>query len=85
MAITIRNITEKQIQLAKDISGKGTAASGVVACVDIAFSQVETIAKLRDQVKALEQKCNHSDAVMSRLASAADEALCIVRQRNLLQ
>lgn len=84
MAITIRNITEKQIQSAKDISGRGTASAAVTDCIDIAYHQTEMIAKLLDQVQALEQKCHHSDAVMSRLASAADEALCIVRQRNLL-
>lgn len=83
MAITIRNITNEQIETAKALSGKRTASSGVVACVDLAASQAEMIAKLRSQVNDLEEKCKQSDGVIRSLGEAADQALTVIRQRRL--
>lgn len=84
MALTIRKITDQQIESAKFLTGKGTASAAVVECVDLAFklynqdqSQKQEIARLKERVALLER-------VQAKLANAADEALCIVRQRELL-
>jgi hypothetical protein len=85
MAITIRNITDEQIQMAKDLSGKGTASAGVVACIDIAARSVERTIVQDAQIRELKEEVAHLNRIMERLASAADEALCIVRQKELLR
>ena len=85
MAITIRNITDEQIELAKLESGKGTASAAVVACVDKCAKRGRQIEHLMSEIEKLREKLAHSDRVMARLSSSADEALCIVRQRDLLQ
>lgn len=84
MALTIRKITDQQIESAKFLTDKGTASAAVVACIDLAYqyhnrdkSQQEEIRRLKERVQLLER-------VQEKLASAADEALCIVRQRELL-
>ena len=84
MALTIRQISEEQKETAKQLTGKGAASAAVTACVDLAASQKgtierqsETIAELRERVAMLERS-------QRRLAEAADEALWIIRQRELL-
>lgn len=84
MAITIRKITDEQIETAKRLTDKGTAAASVVACIAVADkstrlveSQSETIQELRDRVR-------HLEMIQGRLANVCDEALTIVRQRELL-
>jgi len=85
MAITIRNITDEQIELAKLESGKGTASAAVVACVDKCAERGRRIEQLMSEKEKLREQLAHSDRVMSLLSSSADEALSIVRQRDLLQ
>lgn len=84
MALTIRQISDEQKEIAKELTGKGAASAAVVACVDLAAQQARRIeiqnqelAKARDRIRQLE-------GVQDRLAQAADEALCIIRQRELL-
>jgi hypothetical protein len=85
MTITIRKITDEQIELAKVESGKCTASAAVVACVDKCAKRGHQIEHLMSEIEKLREKLAHSDRVMARLSSSADEALCIVRQRDLLQ
>ena len=84
MALTIRNITPEQIETAKALSGNGTASSGIVACVDLAASQFDRLRSQEREIEKLREKLAHANRVFERLASSADEALCIVRQRELL-
>ena len=83
MALTIRNITPEQIETAKNLTGKGTASGSVVACVDMANRLFTK--NLAQKIRELEEKLAHANRVFERLASSADEALCIVRQKELLQ
>lgn len=85
MAITIRNITDEQIEMAKNISGKGTASAGVVACVDIAARSLERCIAQDAKIAELREDLAQRERVMSRLAASCDEALTIIRQKELLQ
>jgi hypothetical protein len=85
MAITIRNITDEQIELAKVESGKVTASAAVVACVDKCAKRGRQIEHLMSENEKLREQLAVSDRLMACLSSSADEALCIVRQRRLLQ
>ncbi len=85
MALTIRNITPEQIEIAKNLTGKGTASGSVVACVDMANRLFTKNLAQKQKIRELEEKLAHANRVFERLASSADEALCIVRQKELLQ
>ena len=85
MAITIRNITDEQIETAKNISGKGTASGAVVSCIEIAARSLERSIVQDVQIRELKEEVAHLNRIMERLASAADEALCVVRQKELLR
>lgn len=84
MALTIRNITQEQIDLAKEISGKGTASGAVVACVEIAQRRIDRCNAQEQEIRDLKDRINHLERIQAKLANAADEALTIIRQRELL-
>jgi hypothetical protein len=85
MALTIRQITDDQIEMAKAITGKGTASGAVVGCIDIAQRRIERCIAQDAEILALREQLAHSRRVLDRLASAADETLTIVRQKDLLE
>lgn len=85
MAITIRYITDEQIETAKGISGKCTASGAVVSCIDIASRSLERTIVQDAQIRELKEEIAHLNRIMERLADAADEALCIVRQKELFR
>lgn len=84
MALTIRNITEEQKQQAMAETGCGTASASLVYLIDLAASRRRVIDQLYKENDELKKRVQHLERVQERLASAADEALCIVRQRELL-
>jgi hypothetical protein len=84
MAITIRQITDDQVEMAKAISGKGTASAAVVACIEVAGRRIERCIAQDAEIAALREELAHSRGVINRLASAADEVFTIVRQKDLL-
>lgn len=85
MAITIRNITDEQIELAKSESGYGTASRALVECVELAASRRRLMDDLYKRNDELKERIRHLESIQARLANAADEALTIIRQRELLR
>lgn len=85
MALTIRNISEEQKEKAKALTGKGAASAAVTSCVDLAVEYKDRWEKEQRENARLRDELRHMQDVMSRLSSAADEALCIIRQRELLR
>lgn len=83
MALTIRNISDDQIEMAKAITGLATGSGSVVACVELAVSQSKMIAELESQVSRLQAKCNRSDRILESLSGSADEILTMIRQGEL--
>jgi hypothetical protein len=84
MALTIRQITDDQIEMAKAITGKGTASGAVVACIDVATRHIERNILHDQEIRALREQLAQARGVIGRLASAADETLTIARQNDLL-
>lgn len=84
MALTIRKISDQQIESAKFLTDKGTASAAVVACIDLAYQYHNRDQAQRDEIKRLKERVQLLERVQEKLAHAADEALCIVRQRELL-
>jgi len=85
MALTIRNITDEQIEQAKQETGKGTGSAALVELIELSASRRRVIDSQAKEIRELREKLAHANRVMERLASAADDALCIVRQKELLQ
>lgn len=84
MALTIRKISDQQIESAKFLTDKGTASAAVVACIDLAYQYHNRDQSQRDEIKRLKERVQLLERVQEKLAQAADDALCIVRQRELL-
>lgn len=84
MALTVRKITDQQIESAKFLTGKGTASAAVVACIDLAYQYHNRDQAQKEEIKRLKERVELLERVQAKLANAADEALCIVRQRELL-
>lgn len=83
MALTIRNITDQQIESAK-FTEKGTASAAIVGCVDLAYQYYNRDQQQKQEIERLRERVQLLERVQEKLAHAADEALCIVRQRELL-
>lgn len=84
MALTIRKISDQQIESAKFLTDKGTASAAVVACIDLAYHYHNRVQSQNEEIRKLKERVQLLERVQEKLASAADEALCIVRQRELL-
>lgn len=84
MALTIRNITDQQIESAKFLTEKGTASAAIVGCVDLAYQYYNRDQQQKQEIERLRERVQLLERVQEKLAHAADEALCIVRQRELL-
>ncbi len=84
MALTIRKISDQQIESAKFLTDKGTASAAVVACIDLAYKYHNLVQSQKNEIERLCERVQRLERVQERLASAADEALTIVRQRELL-
>lgn len=82
MALTIRNITDETIEQAKTLTGKGTASAALVECVELARTLSIRADYQADEIRQLRERLRHLDQVQTKLASACDEALTIVRQRD---
>lgn len=85
MALTIRQITEEQKETAKALTGKGAASAAVTACVGLAADYKSRYERGLQENQRLLDEVRHLESVLSRLGSAADEALCIIRQKELLR
>lgn len=84
MALTIRNITDEQIEQAKTETGYGTASRALVECVELAAARRRLLDAEYEKTRKLTERIHHLEAIQARLANAADEALTIIRQRELL-
>lgn len=84
MALTIRQVTDEEIQQAKELTGKGAASAAIVACVTLAGDYKRRYESQLKENQELRDRLRHLDQVQSRLAACCDEALTIIRQRELL-
>lgn len=84
MALTIRQITDEQIEAAKSETGKGTGSAALVDLIDLAVSRRQLVSALMAENDVLRERLKYSQSVVSRLAASADEVLAIVRQGDLL-
>jgi len=84
MALTIRKISDQQIESAKFLTDKGTASAAVVACIDLAYHYHNRDQGQKEEIRRLKERVELLERVQGKLATAADEVLCIIRQRELL-
>lgn len=71
MALTIRNISEQQIELAKELTGQGTASSALVACVELAAEKHKKVVEYSEYVGELHRELGKLYALIDRAQESA--------------
>lgn len=80
MALTVRTITDEQIEMAKQMTGKGAASSALVACVELLADRTARVASLEKRVYELSEQLRVKDQTLHRAAHSASELLTVVQQ-----
>lgn len=85
MALTIRHVSEEQIKMAKDLTGKATASAAIVDCITLAQGYKNMATDLQDDCKRLQLEVKKLMSILHGARSAAAVLVDSTSQADLLR